>query len=293
MDRATSRPVNALLSWHINAVRISLPEDCWLGINGMPIGETVDQFRQAVKGWVDLLHASGIYTEVFLMYAAPGSKPSTHQAQMPDQDHSPSFWTSVAIYLKDEPDTFFGMYGEPHPPYLGESFWTCWLKGGSYCPSVVYDSDGSNAPYTAAGMQELIDVIRATGASQPVSVSGVNWAADLSAWLANKPSDSQLIAEYHQYPGDEPCFESGEVQVANNSTCWNRTFAPITRQVPLWNREAGDYAHSDASSWTCLPPWLSSLEAHGGSSSVFKWLPSTDSSDPARTVADRGLRPHP
>jgi endoglucanase len=28
--------VNALLSWHVNIVRIPLNEDCWLGINGSP-----------------------------------------------------------------------------------------------------------------------------------------------------------------------------------------------------------------------------------------------------------------
>src|SRR5690242_16046231 len=28
--------VQAIASWHVNAVRVTLNEDCWLGINGVP-----------------------------------------------------------------------------------------------------------------------------------------------------------------------------------------------------------------------------------------------------------------
>ena len=99
----SSMPIDAtaaqeLVAWQINFVRIGIPEDCWLGINGQPHGTTVSAYQQALKSWIDLLHSDGIYTEVGLMYAAPGSNPSVTQPAMPDEDHSPAFWKSIATY---------------------------------------------------------------------------------------------------------------------------------------------------------------------------------------------------
>ena len=36
---ADSTSVQAMAAWHINAVRVPLNEDCWLGINGVSVGE--------------------------------------------------------------------------------------------------------------------------------------------------------------------------------------------------------------------------------------------------------------
>jgi aryl-phospho-beta-D-glucosidase BglC (GH1 family) len=58
----------AVASWHANAVRIPLNEDCWLGINGQPNnsqdpGEalTASGYQQAVEAYVNALNAQGIY----------------------------------------------------------------------------------------------------------------------------------------------------------------------------------------------------------------------------------------
>lgn len=291
--RLTQTQVNELLSWHINAVRVGIAEDCWLGINGMPYGMTASQYQQHVKAWLDLLHQNHIYTEVSLMYAAPGTTLSTVQNPMPDEDHSPAFWTSIANYLKSEPMTFFGIYGEPHPPFSGENAWSCWRNGGSNCPSVTDGTTGAH--YAAAGMQELVNDIRNTGASLPLSVGGINWATDLSAWLTNKPTDpqNQLVAEYHQYPGDEGCYVAGDISVANNSSCWNQTLAPITQQVPLFNGEAGEFAHSDTCSWTYLPTWLTWAEAHGVSYTLWKWGLGNGPCQNMALVTDQGSTPSP
>jgi hypothetical protein len=43
--------VDAMKSWHLNAVRVPLNEDCWLGINGV----NVPTYQSEIRTWVSLL----------------------------------------------------------------------------------------------------------------------------------------------------------------------------------------------------------------------------------------------
>ena len=83
--------INAMLSWHINAVRIPLNEQCWLGLNGLPAAYTPTEYQQAVADYVTLLTSKNIYTIIELHWAAPGTTQATGQTPMPDRDHSPRF----------------------------------------------------------------------------------------------------------------------------------------------------------------------------------------------------------
>src|SRR5579859_3571307 len=61
MDQAS---IQAMLSWKINAVRVPLNEDCWLGINGAnPGGST---YQQNVINYVNLAIQNGMYVIVDL-----------------------------------------------------------------------------------------------------------------------------------------------------------------------------------------------------------------------------------
>jgi endoglucanase len=98
----------AVASWNADAVRIPLNEDCWLGINGQPNngedpGETLTAsgYRQAVEAYVSALNAHGIYAILDLHWTAPGTQVAEEQQPMPDEDHSPAFWQSVAQAFKD------------------------------------------------------------------------------------------------------------------------------------------------------------------------------------------------
>jgi hypothetical protein len=268
--------VSELLSWHINFVRIGVPEDCWLGINGEPYGTTVSAYQQALKSWVELLHANGIYTEIGLMYSAPGTNPSVVQAAMPDEDHAPAFWTSFATYFKDEPDTIFGISGQTavRSAMRGDTptqWWTCWLEGGSAC-QVSYPLNGGT-PYDAAGMQQLVNTIRATGANQPIAVMGER-ANDLSNWLQYEPTDPDhaLIADWHQY-GLNACFSSQDTFMTNNETCWDGAPLSVSKQVPLLNGEVGEGGESDQNlcAWSFTPTYLTWAESHTVGYAVWKF----------------------
>ncbi len=100
-----------------------------------------------------------------------------------DADHSLDFWDSVATRFRDNHAVLFHAYDEPH-----KISWECALDG---CAT---DADGSEGepvfgPYQAVGHQAIVDTIRATGATQPIIVSGIDFAGDLSRWAEQEPFD--------------------------------------------------------------------------------------------------------
>src|SRR5947209_7590382 len=68
--------VAAMASWNIDAVRVPLNEDCWLGINGAPAAYSGTNYRNAIAGYVSRLHAAGMYAIVDLHWNAQGSLPA-------------------------------------------------------------------------------------------------------------------------------------------------------------------------------------------------------------------------
>jgi len=213
-SNATS--VAAIAAWHVNAVRVPLNEDCWLGLNGVNPAYGGANYQSAIESYVRLLNAAGLVAILDLHWNAPGSTPADGQQVMADADHSPAFWTSVATAFRSNPGVVFDLYNEPHT-----ISWSCWLHGCT-----------TSAGWQAAGMQTLVDAIRATGATQPLMVAGLNWAGDLSQWLAYEPVDPlrQLVASVHLYNFSE----------CNTEACWNQTIAPVAAKVPVVTGELGE-----------------------------------------------------
>lgn len=246
----TPAAIAALVNWHINVARIGIPEDCWLGINGLSPNWSGPTYQQAVINFVNLLNQNGIYVEVSLFYVAPGTVVSIHQLQMPDADHSLAAWTSMADAFKNDHSIIFGAYGEPHNINVGK--WLCWRDGGT-CAGI---------PYQTAGMQQIVNTIRATGATQPITLSGLNWANDVSEWLQYEPTDplNQLGAEVDVYPQGR----------CASTSCWDSQFGPVLQQVPLIAGEAGN-----GPTGVCSASFISSFwnwaDSHNVSYEVWMW----------------------
>ena len=181
--------VQAIAAWHTNVVRVPLNEDCWLGINGVSASLGGANYRQAIVDYVNLLNSNGLYAIVELHWSAPGATAATGQNPMPDQDHSPAFWTSVATTFKTNHAVIFDLFNEPYPDNNQNTTaaWTCWKNGGT-C---------SGVSYPVAGMQSLVNTVRATGATNVIMLGGVQYSGTLSQWGAYAPTDSagQLAGE--------------------------------------------------------------------------------------------------
>lgn len=216
--------VNNMLAWGINSVRVPLNEDCWLGINGFPANNhTAAQYQSDIVNWVNLLNANGLVVILDLHWNNSGTNQSTGQQMMPDLDHAPAFWTSVATTFKSNSSVIFDLYNEPH-----DVSWSCWLSGSTAPQSGACSSVG----FAVAGMQTLVNTVRSTGATNVLMLGGLAWSNDLSQWLANKPGDPQnnIAASAHIY----------NFNACSNTSCWDSQIAPVAAQVPVVMGEIGE-----------------------------------------------------
>lgn len=249
--------VKAMLGWRINVVRVTLNEDCWLGINGLPLGGDAAGYRAAVKSYVTLLRRNGLYVVPVPHFTAPGTYQSTQIDYMPDNDHLPAFWRSVAAAFADDHGIVFDAINEvamaswnnPHPSPPGQ--WNCWLNGCKL--DSVY-----GGRFVAAGLQSLVDAIRSQGATQPVLLGGIDYNADLTRLLSYLPDNSQhqLVASAHVYDF---------VQGNGTDAMFAGQLEPIARQLPVILGELGErYCNSGTAAYTRHVLSLIDREAAGG-----------------------------
>jgi endoglucanase len=237
--------IAAMTSWHINVVRIPLNEACWLGLPTVKRKYRGKPYRKAVEGFVQRLHAAGLYVILDLHWNAPGSEPAESQQVMPDADHSPAFWSSVARTFKNDHAMLFDAYNEPRT-----LSWTCWRDG---CKT----SDG----WRAAGMQSLVNAIRATGAKQPIMLGGIGGAIVLYGWLQWEPKDParSLVAAFHTY----------NFAGCSDESCWNVALLPVAAEVPI---VTGEIAEDDCGH-DYVDRYMTWADAHGISYLGWTWNP--------------------
>ncbi|WP_284749415.1 cellulase family glycosylhydrolase [Amycolatopsis sp. RTGN1] len=252
MDAAS---VAAIKSWHANVVRVPFNEDCWLGLSNVDPRYAGATYRAAIKSYVDLLHENGLVAILDLhwthgVYTGNSSACSdvnaTCQKPMTDTEHSVDLWTSVANTFKGDDATILDLFNEP---YLDRAVsgsaqaWTCWRDGGSACTGIGYP---------VAGMQTLVNAVRATGATNVIMLGGLAYSNDLTGWLQYKPSDpaGNLVASWHSY----------NFNTCSSSSCWDSQLAPVAAAVPL---VAGEIGENDCASGyvTGLMDWFDRHQA--------------------------------
>jgi hypothetical protein len=258
--------INGLKAWNVHMVRVPLNEQCWLGQSAVPsTGTSGAAYQQAVKDWVNLLVANGINVVLdlhwtFGQYTGPGAGCSdvnaTCQKPMPNAQFTPTFWTQVATAFKGNNAVIFDLFNEPFPDAANNfsnptQAWTC-LRDGGTCTGIGYQ---------VAGMQTLVNAVRATGATNVIMVGGLTWTNDLSQWMAFKPTDptGNLMASWHSY----------NFNACINSSCWDTTIGSVARQVPVVAGEIGQN--------TCAHDYIDQVmawaDANGVGYAAWTWNP--------------------
>ncbi|TDV54090.1 cellulase family glycosylhydrolase [Actinophytocola oryzae] len=254
--------VNAMLAWHVRAVRIPLNEDCWLGLSGSPSGAT---YQQAVKSYVTLLVANGINPILDLHWthgqytgnvSACADVNATCQKPMPSMQYTPTFWTQVANAFKGNNAVVFDLFNEPYPDAANNwsdmtAAWRC-LRDGGTCTGFTYE---------VAGMQDLVDAVRATGATNVVMTAGLTWTNDLSQWLTYKPTDrtGNLMASWHSY----------NFNACVTTSCWDSQIGAVAAQVPVHAGEIGQ----DTCAHDYVDQVMAWLDRHGLGYTAWTWNP--------------------
>ncbi|MGW2641590.1 cellulase family glycosylhydrolase [Streptomyces sp. NPDC001348] len=245
--------IKAIADWKANAVRIPLNEECWLGLSNVKPEYAGTNYVKAVKDLVARVEAHGMTPIVELHWtygqytgnsAGCSDVHATCQKPMPDMQYTPSFWSSVAGTFKDDQAVAFDLFNEPYPDRATSTTaqaWQCWKDGGT-CSGISYQ---------VAGMQDLVDSIRSTGAKNVILAGGLAYSNDLSQWLTYKPTDptGNLAAAFHVY----------NFNTCSGESCWNSTLAPVAQKVPLVAGEIGEN--------TC---------SHGFVDQVMKWFDDHD-----------------
>jgi endoglucanase len=300
----TGTPLSPVRSWGANAVRVSLNEQCWLGVNpvrrgGPPSYGIVPltgraarlagarlraRYRAGVRRVVERAHRARLAVILDLHWSAAGDAIAFAQWPLPDRQHSIPFWRSVARTFRADRAVMFELFNEPTRIPPSALTWRC-LRDGCRVPNACADCDpaidadtrgcGPRCPtphrprgsYRSAGTQELVDTIRATGARQPILVPGRFYDNDLGRWLQYRPSDplGQIAATFHVYE-NLPCA---------NEACWTREVAPVAARVPVVTTEFG--ATMEGRTEPC--PGVASFDerfmtwadAHGVAYGGFRW----------------------
>jgi hypothetical protein len=247
--------VQAIASWHVNAVRVPLNEHCWLGLSDVLPQYSGYNYRQFVRNYVKLLNQYGLYVILDLHWSG-ALLGATSSQPMPDKTYAPAFWKSVASSFKNNTTVLFDVFNEPYPDNNQDTIngWNCWKNGG-LC---------SGIPYKAVGMQELVNTIRSTGAPNVILLGGLQYANNLSHWLQYQPKDPRhnIAASWHIYPNGNPC---------NTTDCYDKTIAPVTKSVPLVAGEVGESINSDICSVDKTNIVLNWLDAHAASYLAWAW----------------------
>ena len=259
--------VAAMKSWRINAVRLTLNEDCWLGVNGLPVGGEAAGYRNAVRAYIALLRRNGLYVMPVVEVFGPDTQKATQIDYLPDRSHMLDFWRSFASMFKSNRGLIFDPvtevaiadWNDPHPDPAGQ--WACWLHG------CTIDSVYDGAPrFTAAGLQAIVDTIRQTGAKQPIVLGGIDYNADLSQLLTHLPTDAarQLVASFHVYDF---------VQGKDVDATFRDQLDPIARRMPVLLGELGE-RNCDSGAGAYTKHVLALIDAQqrkGNRVGVFEW----------------------
>jgi endoglucanase len=248
--------VAAIASWNVNAVRIPLNEQCWLGINGLPVGSNAGLtsargYITTIQRYVNLLHNHNIIPIIELHWAAPGTTLANLQLPMPDLDHAPAFWQDVATTFMDDRGVILELFNEPFPDGNKDTdaAWACWRDG----------CDVGSPAYAAAGMQDLVDSVRATGAKNVILLGGVQYSNTLSQWSAHKPNDptGNLGAAWHIY-NFNPC---------DKTSCFDQVPLTLAATTPVVITEFGE---NDCGG-SIVSEWMNWFDSHTLGYLAWSW----------------------
>lgn len=229
-----------MASWNANVVRIALNQGFWLEDSAFYDAT----YRDRIDENIDWAHAAGLDVILDLHWSDRGSPTVRPDQQIMADQRSLVFWESAANRYKDDGRVMFELYNEPH-----DIPWDVWLNGGSW--------GAAGQTFNVAGMQELYDAVRETGAENLVLVGGLDYAYMLAS-VPDYRVEGYNIA-YVSHPYDFP---------NKQSDTWDYAFGDLSRTDPIVLTEFGqfscggdysqaliEYAEARGISWTAWAWW--------------------------------------
>jgi hypothetical protein len=285
-----------LAAWKMNAVRLPLNEDSWLGKTvtdqmGDKFALNGAGYQAEVAASVAAANAAGLYVILDLHWTAPANFAANGQNPMGNADNTVAFWTGVAQAFKGNPAVMFELFNEP---YLGTTAgngvspncFTALPNGANYyirnggAQAFCYQTEGTggseilvNYSWTQVGYQQLLNAVRATGATNVIIMGGQGYDNDETWWTTNPPTDTlsppQIAINYHAYP------TTWGYEMTGTSTQYTAAVSQamlITPGVPVFITEMGGPTGSGAdTSWNSN--LLKVIDSLGWNVFAWTWNP--------------------
>ncbi|HWB67958.1 MAG TPA: cellulase family glycosylhydrolase [Mycobacteriales bacterium] len=249
----TNAEIGQLKLWGANVVRVSLGEQKWLATSchyESDYPHVVDQVVQWItsRGMVALLNLH------FSQYGDCGTPGLTPMADSPG---SVTFWQQVATRYKDNPLAAFDLFNEPN--HVPESVW---FDGGTV--------QVNGQQWQTAGMQQLYDTVRGTGAENLVVASGLDYASRPPHELLN---GTDIVYGAHAYT----CPNGPPPQCTNSSPYDAR--GPLHRWVGFAKHHpvlVTEFGFPDGDDGRYNASVVAYAEAHHWGWCAFAWDGGTD-----------------
>jgi endoglucanase len=204
-------------AWDVNVVRVPLGEAF---INAACPGQYIPTYYGDIDTTVQSITSRGM---VALLDLHTGTRVPCGESQrwkMADKPSSIDFWHAVAARYKDNPLVAFDLYNEPHDISPDE-----WRNGGEttdIAPTGFFR-------WTMAGMQDLYDAVRSTGATNLVTISGMGWGGNPTPILdGHEITGTNIVYAAHVYTCSAPnqwCTSSPNTQTADINSLWKQVAA--------------------------------------------------------------------
>jgi hypothetical protein len=265
-------------SWGINAVRIPLNEDCWLGINGTDASVGGVNYETPIQQAVNLITSEGMYVILDLHMSAPGTTQALNQGLMPDVDHSITFWQQVAGLFASNGNVIFDLFNEPNMSSGTEAQqFACLLNGSTAASS-------GSCPmmnFAVAGWQTLVNTVRTAGANNLIILGGPGYSSNLDLWTQYLPTDpaNNLAASWHVYDDQGGCTTnpaSTFSQLCDPSSGLGAQ-AVLSAGYPIVVGETGYYACDTSTGSAWWPLFLSWADTQDIGFFAWSW---SDSNNP-------------
>jgi hypothetical protein len=246
----TEAEIQQLSMWGANEVRISLGEQLWLQTSCY-YDATYPAEVDKVVNWVT---SRGMVALVNLHFSTAGDCRSPTLTPMADSPGSLTFWQEVATRYQSNKLVAFDLFNEPYVPQ------PIWLNGGSF----VFDGHG----VAAAGMQQLYDAVRNTGAKNLVVISGLNYASQAPTKFVAGIDVAYGVHAYTCPQGPPPnCTKAYAADPYDPSPILNR-WLTLAKTYPLIISEFG-FPNGDSGAYNANI--VGYATAHDLSWSAFAW----------------------
>ena len=263
-------------------VRIPTSECMWMSWSA----DYVPGYRQKIIDEVHAVTAAGMTAILDLHWACMDNPKYVQDGwntydQVDADQHSLLFWQDAASVFKNNPAVMFELFNEPQMQdtltYSGLTGDQVWLNGGKMSYYLT--------TWQAPGMQQLYNVIRATGANNVVLVDGTDWASSLVPAMNDPLVGTNIAYAYHAYvhaganPAGPSPFLDSDVAPAINPAGFAQAGLATEFGTETSNPTATEYFENTIG-------WM---ESHGTGWVVWGWYPAQN--DPYGLLNAAGTAP--